>query len=129
MGFNQRLVCALFFAAIAGAATAKDFYWNCSTTDGIKYADAQQCDKGDTGVRVMKGGLPADDKGSNPGAGSVAVTRNACPTVPAYCAQADYGAADASTRTQAITHFMRRKECAFLQRFPPHSAQRCVRPD
>lgn len=129
MGFNQRLVCALFFAAIAGSAAAKDFYWNCTTADGIKYADATQCDKGDTGVRVMKGGLAADGTGGNPGVGSVAVTRNACQAVPTYCAQADYGVADASSRAQAITHFMRQKECAFLQRFPPPSHPRCVRSD
>ena len=119
MGFNQRLVCALFFAAIAGSAAAKDFYWNCTTADGIKYADATQCDKGDAGVRVMKAGLPADDKGGKPAAGSVGVTRNGCQTVPAYCAQPDYGVANTATRTQAITHFMRQKECAFLLRFPP----------
>jgi len=129
MGFNQRLVCALFLAAIAGPAAAKDFYWNCTTADGIKYADANQCDKGDTGVRVMKTGLPGDDQGGNPAAGSLAVTRNACQSVPAYCAQPDYGVADATTRTQAIAHFMRQKECAFLQRFPPPSHPSCVRPD
>jgi hypothetical protein len=121
MGFNQRLVCALFFAAIAGSAAAKDFYWNCTTADGIKYADATQCDKGDTGVRVMRAGLPA--------IGPVSVTRDACQAVPAYCSQPDYGVVDASTRTQAIAHFMRQKECAFLQRFPPQPQQRCVRPD
>ena len=119
MGFNQRLVCALFFAAIAGSAAAKDSYWNCTTADGIKYADATQCDKGDTGVRVMKGGLSGDDKGANPACGSLAVTRNGCQAVPAYCAQPEYGVANAATRTQAITHFMRQRECAFLQRFPP----------
>ncbi len=108
---------------------AKDFYWNCTAADGIKYADANQCDKGDTGVRVMKGGLAADGQGGNPAAGSVTVARNACQAVPAYCALPDYGVADATARTQAITHFMRQKECAFLQRFPPDSAQRCVRPD
>ena len=129
MGFHQRLVCALCFAALAGAAAAKDFYWNCTTADGIKYADANQCDKGDTGVRVMRAGLAADATGANPAAGAVAVTRSACQVVPAYCAQPDYGVADAATRTQAITHFMRQKECAFLQRFPPQAHQRCVRPD
>ncbi len=112
MGFNQRLVCALFLAAVTGAAFAKDFYWNCTTADAIKYADANQCDKGDTGVRVMKAGLTAD------AAGPGTVTRNACQAVPAYCALPDYGVANAATRAQAIAHFMRRKECAFLQRFP-----------
>lgn len=129
MGFHQRLVCALCLAAIAGAATAKDFYWNCTTADGIKYADANQCDKGDTGVRIMRAVLAADGTGANPAGGTVAVTRNACQTVPPYCAQPDYGVANASTRTQAISHFMRQKECAFLQRFPPQPHQRCVRPD
>ena len=119
MGFHQRVVCVLFLAAIGGAASAKDFYWNCTTADGLKYADASQCDKGDAGVKVVKGTLPtrANDPLAAPAPG--------CPAVPAYCAQPDYGVADTSARAQAITHFMRQKECAFLLRFP----QRCVRPD
>ena len=129
MGIHQRLICALIFACVTGAAAAKDFYWNCTTADGIKYADANQCDKGDTGVRVMRAGLGAGATGANPADGTVSITRNACQAVPAYCAQADYGVVNAATRMQAITHFMRQKECAFLQRFPPQPHQRCVRPD
>ena len=112
------------------AAAATDYFWNCTTPDGIKYADANKCDKGDTAVRVMKSGdtasaqsalvqsTPTEEKleGLNPGA---------CPINPGYCTRPNYGVTEGSARAQAVTQFMRKKECDFMQRFP----ERCNKPD
>jgi len=118
MNIGKRLVFALVLAA-AWPAFAADFYWSCTTADGIKYADATRCDKGDTAVQVMKGGAspPAHSETKR-------VPSTDCPTTPSYCARPDYDVSEASPRAQAITRFMRQKECEFLLRFP----NRCVPP-
>lgn len=113
---------------------AADFFWNCTTPDGIKYADASKCDKGDTAVKVMKGNnhpaasvqtarVQAADGAD--GEQPLGINTGVCPTNPAYCTQPNYGVTGGSARTQAIQQFMREKECDFMQRFP----QRCTRPN
>jgi hypothetical protein len=120
MNMGKRLVFTLVLAAAAWPAFAADFFWNCTTADGLKYADATKCDKGDTAVKVMKGNLlPLDQEKANN------VSSTDCQRTPSYCASPDYGVPDASLRTQAITHFMRQKECEFHRRSP----NRCVKPD
>ena len=125
-----QLLCATTWPVFA----ATDFFWNCTTPDGIKYADASKCDKGDTAVKVMKGN-------NNPAASAqtalvhaatgadteqpLGTNTGVCPTNPAYCTQPNYGITEGSPRTQAIQQFMRAKECDFMQRFP----QRCTRPN
>ena len=131
MNLARQIVLALLLAAATWpAVAATDFFWNCTTPVGIKYADASKCDKGDTAVKVMKGRNAAsaqarmvqatqDDErmeGLNPGA---------CPTNPGYCTRADYGVSQGSPRAQAIAQFMRKRECDFMHRFP----QRCVKPN
>ena len=130
MNFARRAALALVIAAAAWPAFAADYFWNCTTPDGIKYADASKCDKGDAAVKVMKGGnatsaqpplvqaSPSEEKleGLNPGV---------CPTNPGYCTLPDYGVTDASPRAQAISQFMRKKECGFMRKFP----ERCVKPN
>lgn len=128
-----RLALALLLCAPAWPAfAAADFFWNCTTPDGIKYADASQCDKGDTAVKVMKGN-------HNPAASAQTTQVQAaasadvqlpqgmntgvCPSNPAYCTRPDYGVTGGSPRTQAIQQFMRAKECEFMQRFPQRCAQ------
>lgn len=123
------------FALVLATATwptfaATDYFWNCTTADGIKYADASKCDKGDAAVKVMKG----DHSGSTQTALIQAMqtaekvedlNTGVCPTNPAYCARPNYGVTEGSPRTQAIVQFMRNRECGFMQRFP----QRCTRPN
>jgi len=129
MNLACRVTFALVFATTAWPALATDYFWNCTKPDGIKYADASQCDKGDTAVKVMKGSqavpgttpsvqtTPADTRpdGGNPDAGI-------CPANPANCQRPDYGVTEGSPRTQAIMQFMRKKQCDFLKKFP----QRCA---
>lgn len=100
MNHPARSLCALILATTAWPTMAADFYWNCTTPAGIEYADANKCDKGDAGVKVMRGEPPA------------------CKPMPAYCASFDYGVIESTARAQAIEQFMRRKECAFLARSP-----------
>jgi hypothetical protein len=123
------LVCA----AASPAFAAADFFWNCTTPDGIKYADASKCDKGDTAVKVLKGqGAAAtassalvrtasEDDGERP----VGLHTGVCPSNAAYCSLPNYGVTEGTPRTQAIQQFMRAKECDFMQRFP----QRCTKPN
>ena len=122
------LLCAPTWPAFAAA----DFFWNCTTPDGIKYADASKCDKGDTAVKMMKGNNhPAASvqtarvqaATSADGEQPLGINTGVCPTNPAYCTRSDYGVSEGSARTQAIQQFMRAKECDFMQRFP----QRCAR--
>lgn len=115
------------------AFAAANFFWNCTTPDGIKYADASKCDKGDTAVKVMKGKniaasaqtsvvqAAAGDDGERP----VGLNTGVCPADPAYCTRPNYGVTEGSSRNQAIQQFMRARECGFMQRFP----QRCTRPN
>ncbi len=134
-----RVILTLVLAAgtwPAGAAT--DYFWNCTQPNGIKYADATRCDKGDTSAKMMKGqsgfaagqaqmvqmvrGVQMDQQlealpdGTN---------SRVCPTNRAYCALPDNGATEGSPRAQAITQFMRKKQCEFMRRFP----ERCTHPD
>ena len=136
MNLAPRLATHLVFALLLGATTwpafaAADFFWNCATPDGIKYADASKCDKGDTAVKMMKGNNPgasaqtgfvqaaAGDGGERP----VGINTGVCPTNPDYCTRSNYGVTEGSPRSQAIQQFMREKECDFAKRFP----QRCTR--
>ncbi len=134
MNLALRLAFTLLLSAITWPAfAATDFFWNCTTPGGIKYADASKCDKGDTAVKVMKGTkspasaqtsfvqVAAGDDGERP----MGINTGVCPTNPAYCKRPDYGVTEGSLRTQAIQQFMREKECNFMQRFP----ERCVRPN
>ena len=137
MNLAPRLAARLVFALLLFVTTwpafaAADFFWNCTTPYGIKYADATKCDKGDTAVKVMKDIKPAAsaqtsfvqvaarDDGERP----VAMNTGVCPANLAYCKRPDYGVTEGSPRTQAIQQFMRARECDFMQRFP----QRCVGP-
>lgn len=137
MNVAPRLATHLVFALLLGATTwpafsATDFFWNCTTPDGIKYADATRCDKGDTAVKVMKGNNPGASAqttlvqaaAGDDGERGIGINTGVCPANLAYCKRPDYGVTEGSPRTQAIQQFMRAKECDFMQRFP----QRCVRP-
>ncbi|MES2951242.1 MAG: hypothetical protein V4858_22135 [Pseudomonadota bacterium] len=127
MKLGHRIAFALVLATTAWPTfAAADHFWNCTKPDGTRYADASKCDKGDTAVKVMKGEPTAAyvqtpmvqaeaTAGSN-------LDTGVCPTNATYCARPDYGVTDASPRTQAITQFMRKKQCEFLKKFP----QRCA---
>jgi hypothetical protein len=119
MKLFNRVVIGLAFAVTAWPAHAADFYWSCTTPVGSRYADATRCDVGDVGVKVMKDGAASADgfAYTNP----LAV----CPQNPAVCKLPDFDVKEGTPRTQAITRFMRQKECEFLQRFP----KRCERPN
>lgn len=125
MNLARHVVFALVLAAAAWPTfAATDYFWNCTTADGIKYADATQCDKGDTAVRVMKGSpsSPAQPPAVPaaalvPGQSDDPSTR-VCPADPSYCTQPNQGVVNGSPREQAIAQFMRRRQCEFLQRFP-----------
>lgn len=134
MNLALRLASTLLLTATTWPAfAAADFFWNCTTPDGIKYADASKCDKGDTSVKVMKGKksaaltqtvlvqATAGDDVESP----MRLNTGVCPTNPAYCKRPDYGVTEGLPRTQAIQQFMREKECDFMQRYPG----RCVRPN
>ncbi len=134
MNLAHRVAFALVLTSTAWPAfAAADHFWNCTTPDGIKYADASKCDKGDTAVKVMKGNNPgasaqttltqaaAGEEGERP----VGLNTGVCPSNPAYCTRPNYGVTEGSPRTQAIQQFMREKECDFMKRFP----QRCVKPN
>ena len=122
---------ALVVATTAWSANAAtDYFWNCTTADGIKYADATRCDNGDVAVKVMKGSravpsaqTPMVQKilGNDT---AVHTNTGVCPSNPNVCEQPNYGVSDGSPRDQAITQFMRKKECDFMQRYP----QRCTKP-
>ena len=125
----------MLLAMSAWTAFAADFYWNCTTPIGTRYADATRCDKGDVGVKVMKTGPApaADSESAGSGTDKAAIpARNppadnpagVCPKDPAVCQLPDYGVTADTPREQAISHFLRQRECEFLQRFP----NRCVRP-
>ena len=136
MKLCSRVIFCLALAASPWPSMAADFYWSCTTAVGARYVDATQCDKGDVAVKVMKQGAQtqaaaegaasitkptvAPRAGGVAAAGPVAV----CPKDPSVCKRADYDVTEGSPRAQAITRFMRQKECEFLQRFP----SRCTRP-
>lgn len=130
MNLARLVAFALVLANAAWPALAStDHFWNCTTPNGIKYADASRCDKGDAAVKVMKGNhsgstqtalvqaTQADEKmeGMNTGV---------CPLNPDYCTRPNYGVTEGSPRALAITQFMRRRECDFMRRFP----ERCTGP-
>lgn len=125
MNIGQRVVCALVLTTAVWPVQATDFYWSCTTAVGTRYADATRCDKGDTAVQVAKSGAGNDSNAGNRGTGGQPAQPLACQRTPAYCGRPDYDVVEASARSQAITHFMRQKECEFLLRFP----QRCGNPD
>lgn len=114
-----RVVSSLAVAVVAWPALAADFYWSCTTPVGSRYADATRCDVGDVGVKVMKDGAASADgfAYTNP----LAV----CPQNPAVCKLPDFDVKEGTPRAQAITRFMRQKECELLQRFP----KRCEWPN
>lgn len=136
MKLCSRVVFCLALAASPWPAIAADFYWSCTTPVGARYVDATQCDKGDVAVKVMKPGAQTQTgvEGATsitkptvaPRAGGVAAAGPvaACPKDPSVCKRADYDVTEGSPRAQAITRFMRQKECEFLQRFP----RRCGQP-
>lgn len=128
MNLARSVVIALILTATAWPAFAADYFWNCTTPDGIKYADASQCDKGDTAVKVMKGNNAAPAQ-----AALVQSTQSeerveglntgVCPTNPGYCTWPNYGVTEGSPRAQAITQFMRKRACDFVNRFPERCAK------
>lgn len=123
---------ALSLATTAGPAlAASDYFWNCTTPEGIKYADATQCDKGDTAVKVIKGSPAAPAPAPMVQLAQQAEpqpealnTGGVCPSNPSDCGRPNYGVAEGSARTHAIALFMRKKQCEFLKRFP----ERCAKP-
>jgi hypothetical protein len=124
MKILSRVVVGLAFAMSTLPAFAADFYWNCTTPIGTRYADATRCDKGDVGVKVMKtDAAPAAPAASSQSPDSVHPTR-VCPADPAVCQRPDFGVSAGTPRAQAIARFLQQKECEFLQRFP----KRCERP-
>jgi hypothetical protein len=134
---NMNLACratlVLMLATFTWPATAAtDYFWNCTTPDGIKYADASQCDKGDKAVKVMKGNrqatathAPMVQAAQQDDALAGLPTTGVCPANPAYCTRPDYGVIDGSPRTVAIAQFMRKRACDFMHRFP----DRCPKPN
>ena len=107
-------------ASIWPVVAATDYFWSCTKPDGTKYADASKCDKGDTAVKMMKG----DQLTAQPlGVMQHGFSPDVCPVNPAYCSQPEFGAKETSPRAQAITLFMRKKQCELLRRFP----ERCTR--
>jgi hypothetical protein len=131
MKIARRAAIALLLLTAAWPSVAADYFWNCTTPDGIKYADASKCDKGDSAVKVMKSDhsttaqsamVPASSDNETPNGTH---TAGACPADPAYCKRPQYGVTEGSPRTQAIMQFMRERECDFMQRFPA----RCIRPN
>lgn len=133
MDISHRVACAFLLAAITGTTFAKDYYWNCTTVAGSRYADATQCDKGDTGIQVVKQGSsaqvdPATRAPTPAPANTVQALSIARHAPPPYCDQPAYGVVDASERDQAIAQFMRRKECEFFAKFPAHRVKDAQQP-
>jgi hypothetical protein len=124
MKILSRVLVGLAFAMSALPAFAADFYWNCTTPIGTRYADATRCDKGDVGVKVMKTEAAPEPPAAGSQSTDSANPIRVCPTDPAVCQRPDFGVSAGTPRVQAIARFLRQKECEFLQRFP----NRCVRP-
>jgi hypothetical protein len=132
---NMNLARHVAFALVLATAAwptfaAKDHFWNCTTADGIKYADASKCDKGDAAVKVMKGNHSGSTQTAMVQATQAeekveGLNTGVCPTNPAYCTRPNYGVTEGSPRTQAIVQFLRKRECDFMRRFP----ERCVKPN
>jgi hypothetical protein len=125
MNLARQIAFTLMLATTAWPTfAATDHFWNCTTPDGIKYADASRCDKGDTAVKVMKGSdaatarTPHEEKLES-------LNTGVCPANPGYCTRPNYGVTEGSPRAQAIAQFMRKRECDFMNRFPG----RCVKPN
>ena len=129
MNLARRAALVLVLTAAAWPAFAADYFWNCTTPDGIKYADATKCDKGDNAAKVLKG-----TNAKTSGAPMVMAAQETifmpdnhatgvCPTNPDYCSQPDYGITEGEPRAQAIAQFMRKRACDFKQRFPNRCAK------
>lgn len=116
---GQTIALALVIASMAWPATAADHYWECTKSDGVRYWDASQCDKGDRAVKVNKA-----DRTSLAKANRTGVSPEVCPANPDHCALPDYGVEAASPRAYAIAEFMRKKQCELMKRFP----ERCAKP-
>lgn len=130
MNLARRAAFALAFLTSAWPTFAADYFWNCTTPDGIKYADASKCDRGDAAVRMMKGNnaAPAQTPMVQAAEGDEKLEglhTGACPVNPGYCTRPNYGVTEGSSRTQAIVQFMRKRECDFMRKFP----ERCDKPD
>ena len=131
MNLARHIAFALVLATAAlPTFAATDYFWNCTTADGIKYADASKCDKGDAAVKVMKGNHSGSTQTALVQATQTEETveglnTGVCPTNPAYCTRLNYGVTEGSPRTQAIVQFLRKRECDFMRRFP----ERCVKPN
>lgn len=130
MTIARRAALTLILVTAAWPVFAADYFWNCTTPDGIKYADASKCDKGDSAVKVMKGSNASSAQTSmvqatQDGERIEGLNPGACPINPGYCTRPNYGVTDGTPRAQAVTQFMRKRECDFMKRFP----QRCVRPN
>ena len=111
---------------------ATDHFWNCTTPQGIKYADASQCDKGDAAVKMFKDKrqtaamqTPMVQAAQQDDALPDLPATGVCPANPAYCTRPDYGVTEGPPRAQAITQFMRKRACDFMHRFP----ERCLKPN
>ena len=128
MNLARLVAFALVLACAAWPALAStDHFWNCTTPNGIKYADASRCDKGDAAVKVMKGKHSGSTQTALVQATQAeermeGLNTGVCPMNPGYCTRPNYGVTEGSPRAQAITQFMRRRECEFMRRFP----ERCI---
>lgn len=96
MTIARRAAFALILVTTTWPAFAADYFWNCTTPDGIKYADASKCDKGDSAVKVLKGSNASSAQTSmvqatQDGERIEGLNPGACPTNPGYCTQPNYG--------------------------------------
>ena len=95
MNFARHAAITLVLFAAACPVLAADHFWNCTKPDGTKYADATQCDKGDSAVKVFKAGSDpaAAATGATPTPALVPAMADSrdtavCPANTAYCTRA-----------------------------------------
>lgn len=126
MNLAHRITVVLVLASTAWPSVATEYFWNCTKPNGIKYADATRCDRGDTALKVMKGEQKTltQAKSADAKLYNSYTDPDVCPKSLAYCVQPDYGVAETSPRAQAIAQFMRKKQCEFSTKFPG----RCAKP-
>ena len=129
MNLARRAALALVLTAAAWPTFAADYFWNCTTPEGIRYADASKCDKGDSATKVFKdnnaksSAMPMVLAAQETTLASDYHATGVCPTNPDYCSQPDYGINEGEPRGQAIAQFMRKRACDFKQRFPNRCAK------
>jgi hypothetical protein len=111
MNLAHRVTLTLVLTASAWQVlAASDYFWNCTIPEGIKYADATQCDKGDSAVKVMKSSAadpiatPTVQAAAQPISKEDRLVTGVCPANRDYCAQPNYGVSDGSPRSQATPY-------------------------